>query len=68
MPGGVKYGIYLWFFSIPVSQMHVVCVATLGDLNTGYSDIHVETSLKLTGIFGGLLGTFHLYRHIKNTN
>ena len=54
------------FFSIPVSQMRVVCVATLGDLNTGYSDIHVKASLNFNGILGGLLGTFHLYRHIEN--
>ena len=24
------------FFSIPVSQIRIVCVATLGDINTGY--------------------------------
>ena len=55
-------------FSIPVSQMCVVCVVTLGYLNTGYKDIHVETSLNFNKIWVSFFGTFHPYRHIENTN
>ena len=65
-PGGYSMEFIYDFFSIPVSQMRVVCVATLGDLNTGYLDIHVKASLNFNGILGGLLGPFHLYRYIEN--
>ena len=42
-----------FFFSIPVSQIRVVCVATLGGLNTGYQDIHVEKKFEFYQNLGG---------------
>ena len=35
-PGGYSMEFIYDFFPVPVSQIRVVCVATLGDLNTGY--------------------------------
>ena len=68
-PGGYSMEFIYDFFSVPVSQIRIVCVATLGDLNTGYQDIHVETNLKINGILRGLFRYFsHLNRHIENMN
>ena len=68
-PGGYSMEFIYDFFSVPVSQIRVVCVATLGDLNTGYQDIHVEINLKINGILRGLFRYFsHLNRHIENMN
>ena len=69
LPGGYSVEFIYDFFSVPVSQIRVVCVATLGDLNTGYQDIHVEINLKINGILRGLFRYFsHLNRHIENMN